>query len=191
MTRGRDVMSLMRLLPGVAYTADSESVGDNLGTALPNVQGGRKEWGTFNVDGMAGNDLGNPDTASSSTSMDAIAEVKVLLNNYQAEYGRNGGAFINVVTKSGTRDFHGSAYYFKRHEKLNANDFFNNRNGVPRPVYRHDISWIHRGRAGLDSRRVQSQQRETVLLLFVRESWNQEPSPAFSGERSHRSRAAR
>ena len=42
MTRGRDVMSLMRLLPGVAYTADSESVGDNLGTALPNVQGGRK-----------------------------------------------------------------------------------------------------------------------------------------------------
>jgi hypothetical protein len=139
MTRGRDVMSLMRLLPGVAYTADSESVGDNLGTALPNVQGGRKEWGTFNVDGMAGNDLGNPDTASSSTSMDAIAEVKVLLNNYQAEYGRNGGAFINVVTKSGTRDFHGSAYYFKRHEKLNANDFFNNRNGAPRPVYRHDI----------------------------------------------------
>ena len=45
MTRGRDVMSLMRLVPGVAYTADPESVGDNLGTALPNVQGGRREWG--------------------------------------------------------------------------------------------------------------------------------------------------
>ncbi len=140
MTRGRDVMSLMRLLPGVAYTGDSDSVGSNLGTALPNVQGGRKEWGTFNVDGMAGNDLGNPDTASSSTSMDAIAEVKVLLNNYQAEHGRNGGAFINVVTKSGTRNFHGSAYYFKRHEKLNANDFFNNLNGAPKQRYRHDIA---------------------------------------------------
>ncbi len=138
MTRGRDVMSLMRLLPGVAYSADSESVGNNLGSQLPMVQGGRREWATFNVDGMAGNDLGNPDTASSSISMDAIAEVKVLLNNYQAEHGRNGGAFINVVTKSGTRNFHGSTYYFKRHEKLNANDFFNNRNRIGRPVYRHD-----------------------------------------------------
>ncbi|HEU0119822.1 MAG TPA: carboxypeptidase-like regulatory domain-containing protein [Bryobacteraceae bacterium] len=140
MTRGRDVMSLMRLMPGVAYGGETESVGDNLGTQLPVVQGGRREWATFNVDGMAGNDLGNPDTASSSISMDAIAEVKVLLNNYQAEYGRNGGAFINVVTKSGTKDFHGSAYYFKRHEKLNANDFFNNLNGRSRPIYRHDIA---------------------------------------------------
>ena len=54
MTRGRDVMSLTRLMPGVAYTADTESVGDNLGTALPIIQGGRNEWATFNVDGMAG-----------------------------------------------------------------------------------------------------------------------------------------
>src|SRR5439155_23985752 len=68
---------------------------------------------------------------------DAIGEVKVQLNNYQAENGRNGGAMVNIVTKSGTKAFKGSAYGFKRHESLNANDFFNNRNGLPKPLYRY------------------------------------------------------
>jgi len=61
------------------------------------------------------------------------------MNNYQAEYGRNGGATVNVITKSGTRDFHGSAYYFKRHEMFNANSFFNNYNGQPKAPYRFMI----------------------------------------------------
>ncbi|MCC6856969.1 MAG: TonB-dependent receptor [Bryobacterales bacterium] len=138
LVRGRDVLSLLRTMPGVTYTADTEAVGENLGTAFPNIQGGRYEWNTMNVDGLAGNDLGNPYTASSSINLDAISDVKVLLNNYQAEYGRNGGAFINVVTKSGTQEFHGSGYWYKRHEMFNANNFFNNRNQVAKPIYRYN-----------------------------------------------------
>ncbi|MCC6585541.1 MAG: carboxypeptidase regulatory-like domain-containing protein [Bryobacterales bacterium] len=138
LVRGRDVMSLLRTMPGVTYTSDTDAVGENLGTNFPNVQGGRYEWNTLNVDGLAGNDLGNPYTGSSSINLDAISDVKVLLNNYQAEYGRNGGAFINVVTKSGTQEFHGSAYWYKRHEMLNANNFFNNLNKVAKPVYRYN-----------------------------------------------------
>ena len=138
LVRGRDVMSLLRTMPGVTYTGDTEAVGENLGTNFPNVQGGRYEWNTLNVDGLAGNDLGNPYTGSSSINLDAISDVKVLLNNYQAEYGRNGGAFINVVTKSGTQQFHGSGYWYKRHEMLNANNFFNNLNKVAKPVYRYN-----------------------------------------------------
>jgi hypothetical protein len=64
----------------------------------------------------------------------AIGEVQVELNNYRAEYGRNGGPVVNIVTKSGSRQYKGSAYWYKRHERLNANDFFNNRNGVAKPV---------------------------------------------------------
>ncbi len=138
LVRGRDVMSLLRTMPGVSYSSDSEAVGENLGTQFPNVQGGRYEWNTLNVDGLAGNDLGNPYTGSSSINLDAISDVKVLLNNYQAEYGRNGGAFINVVTKSGTQEFHGSGYWYKRHEMFNANNFFNNLNKVAKPVYRYN-----------------------------------------------------
>lgn len=69
-------------------------------------------------------------------SVDAVAEVKVMLTNYQAEYGRSSGGTINTVIKSGTREFHGGAYYFLRNEALNANEFFNNRDGIRRPQYR-------------------------------------------------------
>src|SRR5262249_55832536 len=69
-------------------------------------------------------------------SIDAVAEVKVLLSNYQAEYGRSSGGTINTIIKSGTPQFHGGAYYFFRNEDLNANEFFNNKNRLPRPSYR-------------------------------------------------------
>src|ERR1035438_8248926 len=72
--------------------------------------------------------------------MDSIAEVRVLTSNYQAEYGRNAGGSITVITKSGTRDFHGSAFDFYRNETLNANDFFANRSGTPRLPYRYRIT---------------------------------------------------
>src|SRR5712692_5662674 len=74
-----------------------------------------------------------------SINQDAVAEVKVLRNNYAAEYGNNGGAMINIVTKSGGREYHGSAYYFLRNEALNANEYFNNKAGLERGLYRHNI----------------------------------------------------
>ena len=136
--RGRDVVSLLRVLPGVAYQTPSEAPGGNFGTTTPNINGNRATWNTMTVDGVVGNDLGSPQVFSSSINFDAIGEVQVELNNYRAEYGRNGGPVVNIVTKSGTSQFKGSTYWYKRHERLNANDFFNNRNGVAKPIYRFD-----------------------------------------------------
>ena len=135
--RGRDVVSMLRILPGVSQTVDTEFLGGSFGTQSPNIQGTRSNWNSLQVDGVTGNDLGSPGTFSSPINMDAIGEVKVLMNNYQAEYGRNGASSINIVTKSGSRDYHGTAYWFKRHESWNANNFFNNRTGVPLPIYRY------------------------------------------------------
>src|SRR5690606_29632799 len=75
-------------------------------------------------------------------SMDAVAEVKVLTSNYQAEYGRMSGANISLVTKSGSRDFPGGAGYYKRHEMFNANSFFNNRLSTSKPRYRFN-TWMY------------------------------------------------
>src|SRR5438093_6623685 len=136
--RGRDVVSLLRVLPGVAYQTPTDSPGGNFGSTTPNINGSRATWNTMTVDGVVGNDLGSPQVFSSSINFDAIGEVQVELNNYRAEYGRNGGPVVNIVTKSGTNRFKGSGYWFKRHEALNANDFFNNRNGVAKPLYRFD-----------------------------------------------------
>jgi hypothetical protein len=136
--RGRDVVSLLRVLPGVAYQTPTDSPGGNFGSTTPNINGNRATWNTMTVDGVVGNDLGSPQVFSSSINFDAIGEVQVELNNYRAEYGRNGGPVVNIVTKSGSKLYKGSAYWYKRNEKLNANDFFNNKNGVAKPIYRFD-----------------------------------------------------
>ena len=69
-------------------------------------------------------------------SMDAIAEFKVSTTSQGAEFGRNSGAQVQVASKSGTSEFHGGGYWFKRHEGWNANSFTNNRQGTARQVYR-------------------------------------------------------
>ena len=68
---------------------------------------------------------------SAFPSVDAIGEFKVLGANFPAEYGRTAGSVLNVVYKSGTNDFHGTAYEFLRNSKLDANTFYNNTRGVP------------------------------------------------------------
>jgi hypothetical protein len=69
-------------------------------------------------------DSGSNGSLTFEPNMDSIGEVRVLTSNYQAEYGRNAGGGVMAITKSGTRDFHGSGYDFYRNETLNANDFF-------------------------------------------------------------------
>jgi len=129
--RGRDVTSLLKILPGVSFQGDNElGGGSGGGTEIPNVQGGRKSVNMFNIDGVRGNDMGGPDYFSSTINFDAISEVKVLLNGYQAEHASNSGAAVNIITKSGTSNYHGSGYWYKRHEMFNANNFFNNRDGL-------------------------------------------------------------
>ena len=133
---GRDVTALLRVLPGVSLQGQSQSAGNSFGSGIPNIQGGRNTSATMNVDGVRGNDLGSPSTFSSTINFDAIGEVKVLLNGFQAEYASNSNASINIITKSGSSEYRGSAYYYKRHEQFNAKNFFNNLNNIPKPRYR-------------------------------------------------------
>lgn len=142
--KARDVVSMLTLLPGVHTTTGSEALGGvvGIGTKVPAVGGSRTDTTTISVDGMQGQDMGTNDLFTLSTSLDAVGEVKVLLNNYQAEYGRAGGAMVNLVTKSGTREFHGTAYWYKRHEMFNANNFFNNMTGLPKEIYRFDTEGV-------------------------------------------------
>jgi len=137
-TRARDFLNLTRVLPGVVTEPPTGLGTDMIGvTQGPKVSGLRGEFNTYSVDGLFLNDLGTRDTLYNPVNIDAITEVKVLLSNYQAEYGRAGGAIISAVTKPGTQQFHGGAYIFKRHEQFNANTFFNNLNGVAKPRYRY------------------------------------------------------
>ncbi len=134
--KGRDVTTLMRLVPGVRYEDTVESLGESFGTLVPHVSGQRRDWNTIMIDGVLGNEVGQTNRMAQQINLDAVDEIKVLLNTYRAEYGRGGGAQIQIVTKSGSAEYHGDVYYYGRNEKWNANNFFNNRAGRPRPRYR-------------------------------------------------------
>lgn len=193
--RGRDVMNLVRILPGVAQGSfdgfsatptdetnirwGSESFGA-YASVNPIVGGLRPTLNTVTVDGQSGSDADIIGVFNASTSVQAIAEVKIVLNNYAAEYGRNSGSQVNIVSKSGTRDFHGGAYWFKRHEDLNANDFFNNRGGLPKPQFRYDtIGGTLGGPVFIPGRF--NVKRDKLFFFFAHETWR--ARQPFSGVR--------
>src|SRR3954452_7330527 len=136
--KGRNVVTFLQLLPGVVDTNAPDAPDRNFAIGL-SVNGNRRNAIGTTMDGVQTQDSGVGWIATANISIDAIAEVKVLLNNYQAEYGRMRGAGVLMIGKSGTRDFHGSFNYFKRHEQFNANDFFNNRLGIPKARYRYNM----------------------------------------------------
>ncbi|MCX7604650.1 MAG: carboxypeptidase regulatory-like domain-containing protein, partial [Bryobacteraceae bacterium] len=121
--KGRDFLGLLSTLPGVIDTnVGSREVvmTGNLLNGL-HVNGGRTTSIMYALDGISAVDTGSNSSVHNAPNMDAIAEVKVLTSNYQAEYGRNSAGTINVIIKSGTQEFHGGAYWYYRHESLNAN----------------------------------------------------------------------
>lgn len=143
--RGREVVSLLRTIPGVSYQADQDSPGGTYGTSTSSIRGASSNMNILSVDGVVSNDQGSPNVFSSVTTMDAMGEVKILLNAYQAEYAGNGGTIVQVVSKSGGTEYHGNGYWYIRNEDFNANDFFNNRNSVKRPEYRYNTEGFSLG----------------------------------------------
>lgn len=131
---GRNFMGMLQTVPGVVGGATGD-----LGTAgTPTINGIRNVNNSSTVDGVSGGPRGG-DKVDTPPNLDAIQEVKVLTANYQAEYGAGtAGPVINIVTKSGTQEFHGTAYYYIRNEAFNANNWFNNYHGQKRPEARNN-----------------------------------------------------
>jgi hypothetical protein len=132
---GRNVLDLAALQPGVTETnADSGAAGGY------SIAGGRSDSVTYLLDGATNNDLLD-NSVVFNPNPDTIAEFRIMESNYSAEYGRNGGGIISVVTKSGTNEWHGSAFEFLRNDSFNANLFFNKNNPdnlLPRPVLKRN-----------------------------------------------------
>ncbi len=139
----RDFSVLVSLQPGVVYNPGNEVQGFG-GSGRFNVLGGRDGSNNISIDGVPSENSNGFDV-NTYISMDSVASVKVLISNFQAEFGRKPGAGIQAVTKSGGRDFHGSAYWYKRHEEFNASNFFNNRLGLQKPILRYTVAGFNIG----------------------------------------------
>ncbi len=134
---GRNYLDLVKLTPGVVSFVNAQTAGPG-GLGSFNINGTRGNQHNLTIDGTTNVDTGSNGTQHIALVLDNIAEFKILTSNYQAEYGRSAGGDIKVVTKGGSRDFHGTGYWFHRHEGFNANSFFNNAQGRQRNLYRYN-----------------------------------------------------
>jgi outer membrane receptor protein involved in Fe transport len=141
----RNYEQLVALTPGVTtgLASDQLYVGVTSPTGLSNqinfsVNGGRPTQNNWSVDGADNVDRGANLTLLTYPSVDSIEEFRVVRGQFDAEYGRSSSGQINVITRSGTSQFHGSLYEFFRNDVLNANNFFNNRGGIDRPPLRYN-----------------------------------------------------
>ena len=126
----RNFFALAATVPGVMMT------GTNFGDIYAN--GMRSNQNNTTVDGITNVDTGSNSGTLFNMNIDMISEFKIITNAQPAEIGRNPGAAIQVVTRSGTSDFHGTAYWFKRNESLNANNWRNNIDNRARQLQRQD-----------------------------------------------------
>ncbi|MEO8362287.1 MAG: carboxypeptidase regulatory-like domain-containing protein, partial [Vicinamibacteria bacterium] len=120
---GRGFFNMAFLAPGVVANGVSNTAGVESQNMSANGQ--RPSTNNVTLDGVTDVDTGNNGGPMVAVSVDSVQEVKILTSNYQAEYGRSVGAQVMAVTKSGTRDFHGSLYGYRRSSDLNANTWIN------------------------------------------------------------------
>ena len=144
-------------------------MGDSFGSQIPNIGGMRKHWNQVTVDGLNGNELSGTNRMNSSINLDAIAEVKVLLNTYKAEFGHSGGANIEIVSKSGSSTLRRIGLLVRQARRVEC-DAVGEQSGGPAEAE------AARRHAGIQSRRSRDDPgpvgsevgQEALLLLLVR-----------------------
>jgi hypothetical protein len=142
---GRNYAQLALMVPGVSPVTQSGAGGafNTGGTGLDShvdmsVNGNQSNANMWTVDGVNNMDVGSNATLLIFPSIDSIQEFRVERNSFSAEYGQAQGAVVNLITKGGSNQFHGTAFEFKRSDKLNATDFFLNRAGQPKSKLKYD-----------------------------------------------------
>ena len=134
---GRDFTSLAALQPGVASMGTTGGIRAGLGNKL-SISGTRPSTNNFLFDGISINDSGNNTPGSVlgvTLGVDAVEQFTVLTDTFSAEYGRAAGGVVNAITRSGTNQWHGSAFYFGRNSALDAHNFFD-KPGAAKPEFR-------------------------------------------------------
>jgi outer membrane receptor protein involved in Fe transport len=130
----RNFQQLLTLSPGTsASVANNTELGR--GDAIISVNGQRTTSNNVRINGIDANSIGTNSTPNIAVpATDTLQEFIVQTSLYDASQGRNAGGNVEAITKSGENNFHGNAYYFLRNNALNANDFFLNAAGRPRPT---------------------------------------------------------
>lgn len=136
---GRNYLQLLQLLPGVASLDDDQmALTTSLSVTAQAVNGLRGNTNNLTVDGTGNLDSGSNGSQVNNVGVDFIQEVRVATSNFSAEYGRNSGAAINVTTRGGGKNFHGTLFEFFRNDVLDARSAFSPKR---EPLRYNDFGW--------------------------------------------------
>ena len=159
---GRSFVTLLELVPGVSSDMPDRSDPNQIPYA--NINGARYTAGAVSVDGGSASDpLIGSGALNTATSIETIAEFKVLTSSFSAEFGRGGMSQVNVVTRGGTRQYHGALYHFFRNDALDARDYFSH---LVLPLRLNNFGYNLSGPV-----RIGSYNRDRTKTFFF---WNQE-----------------
>lgn len=162
---GENFMELVTLSPGVSTAQSFDGFDKGLkGGADFSVNGNPYNNNLFLVDGVNNNDVGSNRTILVYPAVDSIAEFKMLRNSYGPEYGQAAGAIISINTRSGENTWHGGLFYAGRNDKLNANDYFSNKNDTGKAELRRNDVGYH----------VAGPILKNKLFFFFNQEWNYE-----------------
>ncbi len=149
---GRNFFNLVVLTPGVtgratgggqAYAQSNADLYNNEFGVNMNANGARTESNNFLIDSSTVSSSQRSGVVNINPNAESVSEVRVSVNNFTAEYGRNGSVLVNVITKSGTNTLHGSAGYYFSNDALQEKNYFQERTtGFTHPDFgRHEVSW--------------------------------------------------
>jgi hypothetical protein len=173
---GRNYLDLVKLTPGVVSFVNAQTAGPG-GLGGFNINGTRANQHNLTIDGTTNVDTGSNGTQHIALALDNIAEFKILSSAYQAEYGRSAGGDIKVLTKSGTSQFHGTGYYFHRHEQFNANNYYNNADRLNRNFYRYNYQGYNIG-GPVWAPKIGSKYLKERLFFFFSQEWQEQLLPS-------------
>jgi carboxypeptidase family protein len=191
-TRGRNTLALVELEPGVVDSGGFNQGGPNVAGGGVHVNGSRDRAWNYTLDGIDINETsaGGSNFSPLRTNPDMLAEFRVVTSNFTSEYGRNSGAQVEMVTKSGTNKFHGSAYFFYQTPGFNANDPANIEQRLSRsqfiqqipgftlggPIIKNktfffaNFQWLRTTLTTLNSNTVYTDQARQGILRFIDQS---------------------
>ena len=171
---GRNPLDMAKFIPGV-FSIGNFAVGGVGGLSSVFVNGNRGTSNQLTINGIGDIDTGADNSQNVTVSTDSIAEFKVLTGQYQAEYGRNAGGQIAMVTKSGTGQLHGSGYFYHRNDSLNADTFINNARGLQRTLYRYNDPGYTVGGPVIIPKLLKNKNK---VFFFWSEEWQLQLAPA-------------
>ncbi len=161
---GRNYAQMLRLVPG-AISTGGDAFGLNLSTTGQRINGVRSNSVYFLMDGADNMDNGGNSNAIVNPNMDAIGEIKILTSSYSAEFGGRSGAMVNVVTRSGTQQFHGTLFEFVRNDVFDARSFF----ATKKPILRFNNFGYTIGGPGYIPGKWNTD--KTKLFFFAAQEW--------------------